>query len=49
MVVDQSGNGIQYFPQRLKVTRGFEYAFGRGNRRCSGSSVKPGRVAPEPL
>ncbi len=25
MVVDQSGNGSQYFPQNLKVTRGFEY------------------------
>ena len=33
MVVDQSGNGSQYFPQKLKVTRGFDYGplldFGR--------------------
>ena len=25
MVVDQSGSGSQYFPQKIKVTRRFEY------------------------
>jgi hypothetical protein len=33
MVVGQSGGGSQYFPQKLKITRGFEYGplldFGR--------------------
>jgi hypothetical protein len=27
MVADRSGNGFQYFPQILKLTRGFEFMY----------------------